>query len=73
MASYLIGGYQARTQWKFFVIEDKGALVVLRIYGEKGLTAPFDRAHWKLTPQTKIVKLEDNVTMKLENLGALSR
>lgn len=73
IAAYQVGGYQARTQWRFFVIPNKEPLVILRIYGEKGLAAPFDRGKWKIRRETRIVKLENDVAMKLENLGRLAR
>jgi hypothetical protein len=71
--SYLMGGREARTRWEHYVKPGSPELVVLRIYGDTALAAPFDRAQWKLGAETHIIKLEGDVTLRLENLGALKR
>jgi hypothetical protein len=71
--SYLMGGRDARTRWEHFVRRGPPDLVVLRIYGDTALAAPFDRKKWALGRETQFLKLESGVALRLENLGALRR
>lgn len=72
-AAYGLGANEARKQWEFYVIPGAPEQVVLRIYGDKMITAPFDRRHWKLGKRIELRQLGDDkpLPLHLENLGAL--
>ena len=73
MTAHTAGKAQAHQQEEFLVIDHSPEVVVLRIYGEYLITAPFDRSTKEIEKKLYIFKLSDNspTLLTLEKAGPL--
>lgn len=71
--SWEAGRSRALKQDKFLIVKASPELVVLRIYGEKLICAPFDRTTKEITGTFTILKTGDdpNLKLSLEKVGPL--
>jgi magnesium-transporting ATPase (P-type) len=69
---FIAGKISAERQSKFFVINDSEEKIVLRIYNDILICAPFDRANKKIFLNFSIKKTSENsISLKLEKVGPL--
>jgi hypothetical protein len=73
MTAHTAGRAQAHQQEEFLVIDHSPEVVVLRIYGEYLITAPFDRSTKEIEKKLYIFMLSDNspTLLTLEKAGPL--
>lgn len=69
--AHVLGERSAKTKWLFDVRAGDPTLVVLRLYGDLAVTAPYDRGRRKLLGGLKILPVSDLGSLRQENLGAL--
>jgi hypothetical protein len=71
--AWFAGAYHAKSQEEFYILSQPTELVVLRIYGNTLITAPFDRKTKQVKPEVLIYNVTKDVPLKLrkETVGPL--
>lgn len=69
--SYLAGVSQAKKQTEFLIPSTYPDSVVMRIYGDNMICAPFDRQEKEIEGNFFVLKVGDKLSLRLEKVGPL--
>lgn len=69
--SHYLGIYHAKTKENYLIVSEDPELVVLRIYGDRMVTAAFDRKSKVVENKFVIRDISDGLTLKMGQIGPL--